>query len=139
MLKDLQRRLQMAIVIITHDFGVVSGMATKVAVMYAGRLSELGPVDDVLMNPVHPYTQGLLRSVPSLTAEIGSKFVGLPGQPPDLSRAIQGCAFTPRCGLAQPSCSTNRPQLLSVPGESAAHVAACPIVINKRERVTEDA
>lgn len=139
LLKDLQKRLQMAIVVITHDFGVVSGMATKVAVMYAGRLSELGSVDDVLTSPVHPYTKGLLGSVPSLTSEIGSKFVGLPGQPPDLSRAIQGCAFTPRCPSALQSCGSNRPQLMSVPGESPAHVAACPVVINKLSRVMEDA
>ncbi|MER8643156.1 ABC transporter ATP-binding protein [Mesorhizobium sp. M1252] len=139
LLKHLQRRLQMAIVIITHDFGVVSGMATKVAVMYAGRLSELGPVDDVLMTPVHPYTKGLLGSVPSLNADIGSKFIGLPGQPPDLSRLIRGCAFTPRCASALQSCSATQPHLLSVPGESSTHVAACPVIINKLARVMEDA
>jgi peptide/nickel transport system ATP-binding protein len=139
LLKDLQKRLQMAIVIITHDFGVVSGMATKVAVMYAGRLSEFGSVDEVLTDPVHPYSRGLLDSVPSLSAEIGSKFVGLPGQPPDLSRAIRGCAFTPRCPSALPSCGNTRPPLLSVPGTSTAHVAACPVVINKLAGVMEDA
>ena len=139
LLRELQQRLKMAIVIITHDFGVVSGMATKVAVMYAGRLSELGPVDDVLIDPVHPYTKGLLRSVPSLSAEIGSKFVGLPGQPPDLSRPVHGCAFAPRCPAAIPSCSVNRPSLLSVAGRNIEHVDACPVVVNQLARETEDA
>jgi peptide/nickel transport system ATP-binding protein len=139
LLRDLQRQLNMAIVIITHDFGVVSGMATKVAVMYAGRIAEIGPVDDVLMDPVHPYTRGLLASVPSLSARIGSKFVGLPGQPPDLSRPIRGCAFAPRCPSALPSCSSGRPGLLAVPGRSASRLAACPVVVNQLAQEMEDA
>jgi peptide/nickel transport system ATP-binding protein len=121
----------MAIVIITHDFGVVSGMAMKVAVMYAGRLAEFGSVDDVLLHPVHPYTLGLLRSVPTLATPIGSKFIGLPGTPPDLSRRINGCAFMPRCSFALPSCANGRPPLLSTPGLSRTQLAACPVVVKQ--------
>jgi len=131
LLKDLQRRLTMAIVIITHDIGVVSGMATKVAVMYAGRLVEIGSVDDVLTRSVHPYTLGLLNSVPTLKAPIGSRFSGLPGSPPDLSRRIDGCAFMPRCSHAIPSCERGRPPLVHAPGDSSEHLAACPVVMNK--------
>tara|TARA_R110002020_G_scaffold184947_2_gene382282 strand:+ start:1813 stop:2835 length:1023 start_codon:yes stop_codon:yes gene_type:complete len=130
LLKGLQNRLGMAIVVITHDFGVVSGMANKVAVMYAGRLSELGSVDDVLLDPVHPYTRGLLKSVPSLDSEIGSEFIGLHGQPPDLSRRIDGCPFAPRCYAALESCREHRPPLLPVPHSAAARVVACPVVLN---------
>jgi len=131
LLKDLQRRLKMAIVIITHDIGVVSGMATKVAVMYAGRLAEIGSVDDVLTRSVHPYTLGLLNSVPTLKAPIGSRFSGLPGSPPDLSRRIDGCAFMPRCSQAIPNCERGRPPLVHAPGDSPEHLAACPVVMNK--------
>ncbi|MDP3342370.1 ABC transporter ATP-binding protein [Frigidibacter sp.] len=130
LLKDLQKRLGMAIVIITHDFGVVSGLADKVAVMYAGRLSEIGGVRDVLIEPAHPYTQGLLRSVPSLTVPMNTKFAGLPGQPPNLARRIEGCAFAPRCAEVRPECSVHRPALLSVPRSATGHLAACPVVIN---------
>lgn len=131
LLKDLQCRLKMAIVIVTHDIGVVSGMATKVAVMYAGRMAEIGSVDDVLTRSVHPYTMGLLNSVPTLKSPIGSKFSGLPGSPPDLSRKISGCAFMPRCNYAIPSCAHERPPLVHASGVGVDHLAACPVVMNK--------
>ncbi|NUB45896.1 ABC transporter ATP-binding protein [Fertoebacter nigrum] len=131
LLKDLQKRMGMAIVIITHDFGVVSGLADKVAVMYAGRLSELGSVRDVLVGPAHPYTRGLLQSVPSLTVPMDTKFVGLPGQPPNLAHRIDGCAFAPRCAEVRADCRGHRPGLLSVPRSSPGHLAACPVVVNQ--------
>jgi len=131
LLKDLQKRMSMAIVIITHDFGVVSGLADRVAVMYAGRLSELGGVHEVLLDPAHPYTRGLLASVPSLSAPLGTPFEGLPGQPPNLARRIDGCAFAPRCPVVRHSCSRDRPPLLSVPRSALGHLAACPVTVNQ--------
>ena len=129
LLKDLQQRLGMAIVVITHDFGVVSGLATKVAVMYAGRLSELGQVDEVLVEPAHPYTKELLRSVPSLSSAIGSKFVGLSGA---------AGPVTPHHGLCFRSSLLCGPSELPHRGAAIAvraafrdrHVAACPITVN---------
>ncbi|WP_028957448.1 ABC transporter ATP-binding protein [Sulfitobacter sp. 20_GPM-1509m] len=131
LLKDLQKRMGMAIVIITHDFGVVSGLADKVAVMYAGRLSELGSVRDVLIDPAHPYTRGLLQSVPSLTVPMDTKFLGLPGQPPNMAYRIEGCAFAPRCIEARADCHVNRPSLLSVPHSASDRLAACPVIVNQ--------
>ncbi len=137
LLKDLQRRLKMAIVLITHDIGVVSGLATKLAVMYAGRLVEVGLVDDVLLRPVHPYTKGLLASVPSLNAPIGSRFSGLRGSPPDLSRPIRGCPFVPRCDYAVTQCSEDRPPLVSVEIGNGRHRAACPVAGKGNDNLTK--
>ena len=126
-LKALQARLGMAIILITHDIGVVSGMADKVAVMYGGRIAELGPVDDVLLHPRHPYTKGLLDSLPSLNVPVGTPFKGLRGIPPQLSSPIRGCPFVPRCDYAVPACSSERPMLAAVGGSHPDHRAACPV------------
>lgn len=131
LLKDLQKRLKMAIVLITHDMGVVSGLATDVAVMYAGRLVEVGAVDKVLRYPVHPYTKGLLASVPSLSNPIGTRFTGLRGFPPDLSRKVRGCAFVPRCDCALVSCAIMRPALVDVGTGDNEHLVACPVTSNQ--------
>ena len=126
-LKALQARLGMAIILITHDIGVVSGMADKVAVMYGGRIAELGPVDDVLLHPRHPYTKGLLDSLPSLNVPVGTPFKGLRGIPPQLSSPIRGCPFVPRCDHTVPTCSSERPMLAAVGGSHPDHRAACPV------------
>ena len=127
-LKELQTRLGMAIILITHDIGVVSGMATRVAVMYAGRIAELGTVDDVLLRPRHPYTRGLLDSLPSLNVPVGTPFKGLRGIPPKLSSPIRGCPFVPRCDHNVPTCSAERPMLAPVGDSHRDHRAACPVV-----------
>ena len=127
-LKELQARLGMAIILITHDIGVVSGMASKVAVMYAGRIAELGPVDDVLLRPRHPYTKGLLASLPSLSAPVGATFRGLRGLPPELSSPIRGCPFVPRCDHSISTCRSERPILAPVGDEHRKHWTACPVV-----------
>jgi peptide/nickel transport system ATP-binding protein len=126
-LKALRARLGMAIILITHDIGVVSGMADKVAVMYGGRIAELGPVDDVLLHPRHPYTKGLLDSLPSLNVPVGTPFKGLRGIPPQLSTPIRGCPFVPRCDYTVPTCSSERPMLAAVGGSHPDHRAACPV------------
>ena len=132
-LKDLQARLGMSIILITHDIGIVSGMANQVAVMYAGRIAELGPVDNVLLHPQHPYTRGLLTSLPSLTAPDGMPFKGLRGIPPALTLPIGGCPFVPRCDHCVSSCRSERPVLAPVGGVHSKHWAACPVLAEAPE------
>ena len=120
LLADLQRSFGMAIVMITHDLGVVAGIADRVAVMYSGRVVEAGPTDPVFDCPRMPYTRGLLGSIPRFDAP-QSDLVAIPGQPPDPVRRPPGCAFAPRCALAQPECDAAQPDLRDVgPGHRAA-------------------
>lgn len=128
LLMDLQKRLGMALVLITHDIGVVANVADKVAVMYGGSIVEAGPVDEVLTQPQHPYTRALLASVPLPDAEVGSYFTGLSGSPPDLSKRIIGCAFAPRCTLAEDRCRLSAPRLMSV-SSRRKHSAACFVTV----------
>ncbi len=137
LLKTLQDRLGMAMVIVTHDIGVVANVADQVAVMYAGEIVECGSAEQVLTSPHHPYTRALLASVPPPDAPVGSPFTGLNGAPPDLSRPGSGCAFAPRCALAEPACSAFRPSLAAIaPG--SIHQAAC-LVTNPAARMQETA
>lgn len=104
LLKDLQKETRMAIILITHDMGVVARMADRVAVMYAGRIVESGGVHDIFARPKHPYTDGLLRAVPRVTGHL-ERLQSIAGQPPDLAALTPGCAFAPRCAAARPQCS----------------------------------
>ncbi|MDX0480845.1 ATP-binding cassette domain-containing protein [Sinorhizobium medicae] len=126
LLKDLQQRLNMAMVLITHDMGVVAGAADNIVVMYAARAAECGPVDKVLVNPRHPYTRGLINAIPRRDDPIGSEFRGLPGVPPTLGAPIQGCAFAPRCEFAVAACTRARPPM--VPTADSNVCVACPVV-----------
>ncbi|MHA7777945.1 ABC transporter ATP-binding protein [Roseibium sp. M-1] len=124
LLQDLQKRLGMAIVLVSHDIGIVSGLADQIAVMYAGRIVEFGGAEKILLSPKHPYTQALLDSVPRLDAEIGSRFKGLLGLPPDLSKPMSGCPFRSRCAKAVEACGSYTPVMEPVgPGQ----MAACPV------------
>jgi peptide/nickel transport system ATP-binding protein len=129
LLKDLQRRLHMAVVLITHDMGVVASIASRVAVMYAGRIAEYGPVDRVLVTPQHPYTKGLIAALPHEEDEPGSTFRGLPGAPPILGAPMDGCAFAPRCPVSIERCTTDRPAFLSQPGGQVA--VSCHVVSSR--------
>ncbi|MBK1865133.1 ABC transporter ATP-binding protein [Aestuariivirga sp. YIM B02566] len=131
LLKDLQKRLNMAMVLITHDMGVVAGIASRLAVMYAGRVMEYGPVQSVLTAPRHPYTMGLIDAIPRAEDLPGSTFRGLPGMPPVLGAPIPGCAFVERCRHAVPTCETARPLL--APTADRHVLAACPIVNRSSE------
>ena len=131
LLKDLQRRLGMAIVLITHDMGVVASIASRVAVMYAGRLAEYGTVEQVLLAPRHPYTGGLIAALPRPEDQPGSLFRGLPGAPPVLGAPEPGCPFAPRCPLVAEPCSTVPPLLVAASGGTAA---ACHVVNDVRYR-----
>ena len=128
LLKRIQAEEGLAIILITHDVGVVAGMADRVAVMYAGRIVEEGTVVDVLKHPIHPYTQGLLSSVPDLDTHVGERLTEVPGVPPDLSRLDAGCRFASRCFAAKPSCNLTRPGLAPVSSQRATHKVACLVM-----------
>jgi oligopeptide/dipeptide ABC transporter ATP-binding protein len=124
LLARLRAEHEMAVVLITHDLAVVAEEADRVAVMYAGRIVESGPVTEVFENPRHPYTKGLLESVP-VDAERGSELRSIPGSPPDLFSIPEGCAYQARCPLAQDVCRVDRPDLRVLDGGrlSACHFA----------------
>jgi peptide/nickel transport system ATP-binding protein len=119
LLRQLQRELGMAIIFVTHDVGVACEIADRVAVMYAGRLVETGPIDEVLAAPAHPYTAGLLRSVVHSQAR-GSALEPIAGAPPDLAALPPGCSFAPRCGYVRAECAEQVPELLPVSIDRAA-------------------
>jgi oligopeptide/dipeptide ABC transporter ATP-binding protein len=123
LMKDLSRRLGVAMLIITHNLGVVARYADRVNVMYAGKIVEQGTARELYRNPRHPYTLGLLRSVPRLDAPVRSRLLPIEGQPPDLTHLPRGCAFTARCDFRVARCPTDRPPLRSI--DDNGHVAAC--------------
>jgi oligopeptide transport system ATP-binding protein len=120
LLQELQEERQMGLILITHDLGVVADVADKIAVMYAGRIVERSDVYDLYRAPAHPYTKGLLESIPRLDQK-GQNLAAIGGLPPNLMRIPPGCAFNPRCRYAQDICTTDRPELREViPGREAA-------------------
>src|SRR5262252_10440968 len=123
LMKDLCRRLDIAMVLITHNLGVVARYADRVNVMYAGRIIERGTARELYGNPRHPYTLGLLRSVPRLDEPRRARLDPIEGQPPDLTRLPGGCAFGPRCHFSVERCRLEAPPLREVVG--AGHVSAC--------------
>jgi len=125
---ELKETLGFSVLFITHDMSLLLELCDRIAVMYAGRLMELGTAADLKDAPAHPYTQGLLRSFPSLRGA-RRELAGIPGSPPDLRDPPPGCPFIPRCGFAQPSCTQVDMSLIPVPGgRSPLHVTACPVV-----------
>ncbi|MGZ0146016.1 ABC transporter ATP-binding protein [Kribbella sp. WER1] len=128
---ELQRDLGMSLLMVTHDVGVAEELGGRVGVMYAGRLLETGPVRDVLTDPKHPYTRGLLASLPVPGVERG-KLPAIPGRPPLTGEVSDGCAFAARCPLARESCGSAVPVLVDV---ATGRQAACPVV-NPSERLS---
>jgi oligopeptide/dipeptide ABC transporter ATP-binding protein len=122
-LETVQEQTHAAIVLITHDLGVVAGQADKVLVMYAGKPVEIGTVDDIYEHPRMPYTLGLLGSLPRLDATGGEKLTPIKGSPPSLINLPPGCPFTPRCPIARERCDQDEPALS--PAGAMGHVAAC--------------
>ncbi|MFJ3218475.1 ABC transporter ATP-binding protein [Kitasatospora sp. NPDC086801] len=110
LLAELQAEYNMGLILITHDLGVVADVADKIAVMYAGRIVETAPVHDLYANPAHPYTKGLLRSIPRLDQK-GQELYAIKGLPPNLLKVPAGCAFNPRCDVATDLCRTEIPEL----------------------------
>src|SRR5678816_3188344 len=111
LLRSLSRKLGAAMLIITHNLGVVARYADRVNVMYAGKIVERGTARELYANPRHPYTLGLLRSVPRLDEPRRAKLDPIPGQPPDLTRLPPGCSFAPRCSFVVDHCRVERPEL----------------------------
>jgi len=134
LMERLQRELGMAIVIITHDLGVVAGMADEIAVMYAGRIVETASTARLFAAPEHPYTWGLLKSIPRLDGPREEDLVPIPGTPPSLIDPPSGCRFHPRCPYAQPEHARVDPPLQPVPDEPAHHVA-CLLEADVRRRL----
>jgi peptide/nickel transport system ATP-binding protein len=134
LLERLQRELGMAIVIITHDLGVVAEMANEIAVMYAGRIVETASAEEIFAGPEHPYTWGLLKSIPRLKGRRDEALTPILGTPPSLIRRPSGCHFHPRCPYAQPDHARIDPQLQPVAGETEHHVA-CLLESQLRRRL----
>jgi oligopeptide transport system ATP-binding protein len=126
LLKELTRETGAALILITHDLGVVARYADRVSVMYAGRVVETGTAREIYKKPQHPYTRGLMACVPRLDGALGDRLVPIEGAPPDLSRLPPGCAFAPRCSVAAPGCLTARPGLEDVGG---GHQKACFVAV----------
>jgi peptide/nickel transport system ATP-binding protein len=128
LIRDLQQEYGSAVIIITHDLGVVAQISDDVLVMYAGRRIEYGSVQDVLNHPEHPYTWGLLQSMPSLSSDVRTKLNPIKGNPPSLINLPSGCAFHPRCAfknrVIDGSCATERPELRPMTG-NGKHLTAC--------------
>jgi peptide/nickel transport system ATP-binding protein len=124
LLDDLQRRLGMAIIIITHDLGVVAETADEIAVMYAGRIVEHGSTSQIFTSPQHPYTWGLLKSIPRLDTARDDELVPIPGRPPSLIKRPSGCFFHPRCPYVREAHKQKDPKLEPVPAD-AGHEVAC--------------
>jgi oligopeptide transport system ATP-binding protein len=110
LLRDLQRDFGTAIILITHDLGVVAGLCDKVMVLYGGRIMEQGSAESIFYRPTHPYTLGLLGAVPKLDHE-GENLIAIPGVPPNMARLPSGCPFSERCSFAMERCMTIRPPL----------------------------
>jgi len=127
LMADLQARRGTAILLITHDLGVIAGTAGRVHVMYAGRLVETADTSSLYARPLHPYTSGLLASVPGLEGDPRAPLRSIAGQPPDLCELPPGCAFAPRCELVRAECRAGVPALLEIddPAARGARRAAC--------------
>lgn len=121
LMQDLQKKLGMAIIIVTHDLGVIADMCDEIIVMYGGRVCERGAAEDIFYRPHHEYTKGLLRSIPNVD-KIGEKLIPIPGTPINLLNMPKGCAFCPRCENAMKICIEEVPQEMQMPD---GHYASC--------------
>ncbi len=127
--KQLQNERHMSLLYITHDLGVVANVADRIYVMYAGIIAEQGDISDIFHNPCHPYTQGLLESLPSL-AKRGSELHSIPGNVPDPAYKPRGCPFHPRCDYTVDSCRTQLPEMCEYGG---GHLSRCPVLYKEND------
>jgi oligopeptide transport system ATP-binding protein len=122
LIRNMQRELAMAVILISHDLGIVAGMSDRVMVMYAGQVMESAATDGLFYQPKHPYTRALQRSIPALQPK-GGELYTIPGMPPDLHHPLPGCPFAPRCAHALDYCAREPAQLReAAPGHSTACV-----------------
>jgi oligopeptide/dipeptide ABC transporter ATP-binding protein len=131
LLRQVQRDDDLAVILITHDIGAVAAAADRVIVLYAGQIAEEGAVMDVLTRPGHPYTRGLLASVPDFRSGNPSTSHEIPGLPPNQTHLEPGCRFADRCASAVPQCRVRRPELLTISAGEFAHRAACPVIMHR--------
>ncbi len=122
LLNEIKDETETAIILITHDLGVVASMADRIAVMYAGKVVESGTNEEIFYDNKHPYTQALLKSLPSVDSNKRDKLVSIPGTPPDLLAPPAGCAFAARCEHCMEICKTEQPPEFDIIGD---HYAAC--------------
>jgi len=125
LLKNLAREFRTAFILITHDLGVVAGMTQRINVMYAGRIVEKADTVELFANPKHPYTWGLLRSIPRLDESRKAKLVPIEGLPPDLIAPPPGCKFEPRCQYRRDVCGEKEPELKHIPNAKSDHESRC--------------
>jgi oligopeptide transport system ATP-binding protein len=130
--REMQAQFRSGVILITHDLGVVAEIADKVMVMYGGRTVEYGPVDEIYYNPHHPYTWGLLGSLPRLDLAEKTRLTPIKGQPPDLILLPDGCPFSGRCAYERPECRDNWPQLEIVGPDHGVH---CWIPVEERREI----
>ncbi|MER5493183.1 ABC transporter ATP-binding protein [Streptomyces sp. NPDC002454] len=121
----LRRELRTALVLITHDLGVVAGVTDHIAVMYGGRIVEAAPTTELFDRPTHPYTRALMAAVPRMDRQV-DRLPAIPGFPPHPASPPPGCAFQPRCGRARPDCADAVPELVAPPGAHSTHEVRCP-------------
>jgi peptide/nickel transport system ATP-binding protein len=131
LIDSLRERLGMAVILVTHDLGVIAGRADRVAVMYAGRIVETTETEALYENPRHPYTEALFHALPDKSAETRQRLYSIPGAPPDLVRPPHGCRFAARCRYTQDRCRAEDPALA---GETTAHTYACFFPVGIREK-----
>jgi len=131
LIDDLRRRLGMAVIMVTHDLGVIAGRADRVAVMYAGKVVETTDTSSLYANPRHPYTEALFHALPEKSAETRERLYSIPGAPPDLVNPPKGCRFAPRCRYATDKCRAEAPDLN---GETTAHTYRCFFPVGAKER-----
>ena len=136
LMKDLQKKTGMGIIFITHNLGVVADICDKVSVMYAGKIVEQGPVDDIFYEPAHPYTKGLLRSMPRVDAESYERLIPIEGTPVDMLNPPEGCPFAPRCESAMKICLQKMPPYVEL-GDN--HRAACWLCVQEQMKAQKAA
>jgi oligopeptide transport system ATP-binding protein len=122
LLREINQKFGTSIILITHNLGVVAGLCDRIQVVYAGRIVEHGTTDDLFYRTRHPYTEGLMRSMPSLETQPGQRLTSIPGSPPDLLHLGNSCPFSPRCYRSEELCKGRRPEALS---ETSEHIFEC--------------
>ena len=135
LMQKLQKKLGMAIIMVTHDLGVIASMCDEIMVMYGGRVCERGTAEDIFYSPAHEYTKGLLRSIPKAD-NMNDKLVPIGGTPINLLNMPKGCAFCPRCDAAMKICLSKKPEELHV---SDTHMASCWMNVKELYEAQEEA
>jgi oligopeptide transport system ATP-binding protein len=125
LIRGLSKEFNSSVIFITHNLGIIASVATRVVVLYAGRVVETGAVSDIFYRPTHPYTHALLASVPRLDQPRGQALASIPGRPPDLVNPPPGCPFVPRCPRVLAGCRENMPPLAAVSASTPGHQVAC--------------